>query len=226
VGQIARQHQRAPSELKDLIAAQRTGNPLFEWFDGGGRQRLLVLEQGRWRVTIGRDPAADVPLLWDPKVSRAHAVAERVGARWTLLDDGLSRNGSYVNDKRVIGRHLLADRDRLRFGNVEVTYHAQVSPQVDVTAGSVDKPPPRPLSPMQRKVLAALCRPLLDDPSASPATNLEITQQLSLTLDAVKAHLRVLFERYGLSDLPQNEKRIRLVAVVLEMGVVAEERSQ
>ena len=42
-----------------------------------------------------------------------------------------------------------------------------------------------------------------------------------LTVDAVKAHLRVLFERYGLSQLPQNEKRARLVASVLDAGVLA-----
>jgi hypothetical protein len=42
-----------------------------------------------------------------------------------------------------------------------------------------------------------------------------------LTVDAVKAHLRVLFERYGLSQLPQNEKRARLVAAVLESGALA-----
>jgi hypothetical protein len=31
----------------------------------------------------------------------------------------------------------------------------------------------------------------------------------------------VLFERYGLSQLPQNEKRARLVAAVLDAGVLA-----
>jgi hypothetical protein len=41
-----------------------------------------------------------------------------------------------------------------------------------------------------------------------------------LTVDAVKAHLRVLFERYGLGALPQNEKRARLVATVLLSGVL------
>ena len=41
-----------------------------------------------------------------------------------------------------------------------------------------------------------------------------------LTVDAVKAHLRVLFDRYGLSELPQNEKRARLVATVLDAGVL------
>jgi hypothetical protein len=39
-------------------------------------------------------------------------------------------------------------------------------------------------------------------------------------VDAVKAHLRVLFERFGLQDLPQNQKRASLAATVLLNGVV------
>ena len=41
-----------------------------------------------------------------------------------------------------------------------------------------------------------------------------------VSVDAVKAHLRVLFERFGLDDLPQNQKRARLAAVALVNGVV------
>jgi hypothetical protein len=37
----------------------------------------------------------------------------------------------------------------------------------------------------------------------------------------VKAHLRGLFERYGYGELPQNEKRSRLVSTVLSTGVLA-----
>jgi DNA-binding NarL/FixJ family response regulator len=65
-----------------------------------------------------------------------------------------------------------------------------------------------------------LCRPLHESASATPATNRQIAQEVYLTVDAVKAHLRVLFERYGLSQLPQNEKRARLVAAVLDAGVL------
>jgi hypothetical protein len=36
----------------------------------------------------------------------------------------------------------------------------------------------------------------------------------------VKAHLRALFERFALGDLPQNEKRARLVQVALDSGAV------
>jgi hypothetical protein len=42
-----------------------------------------------------------------------------------------------------------------------------------------------------------------------------------LSVDAVKAHLRILFDRFGLGELPQNEKRTRLVSIVLSSGALA-----
>ena len=41
-----------------------------------------------------------------------------------------------------------------------------------------------------------------------------------LSLPAVKSHLRVLFERFGIEKLPQNEKRVRLAEQALAGGVV------
>ena len=61
-------------------------------------------------------------------------------------------------------------------------------------------------------MLVALCRPLKDSAYAAPATNKDIADEVHLSVDAVKAHLRVLFERFGLDDLPQNQKRARLAA--------------
>jgi FHA domain len=213
--------RRSPIELKDIIAAERTGKPFLVWRAGDGCQQLLLLEPDWWRVTIGRDPAADVSLGWDTEVSRAHALLERVGQGWTLVDDGLSRHGSYVNGTRVLSRRRLADRDRLCFGVTEITYRDPQGACGDSTA-SVDAAVPRvPLSPMQRRILIALCRPVHESHSATPATNRQIADEVFLTVDAVKAHLRVLFDRYGLSDLPQNEKRGRLVAAVVVSGVIA-----
>jgi DNA-binding NarL/FixJ family response regulator len=69
-------------------------------------------------------------------------------------------------------------------------------------------------------VLVALCRPLKDSAYASPATNKEIADEVHLSVDAVKAHLRVVFERLGLEDVPQNQKRARLAALALVNGMV------
>jgi DNA-binding NarL/FixJ family response regulator len=59
-----------------------------------------------------------------------------------------------------------------------------------------------------------------DSDTATPATNRQIADQVFLSVDAVKAHLRVLFDRFGLSDLPQNEKRARLAAMILAGGAL------
>jgi FHA domain len=211
---------QTPAELKEVIAAERTGYPFVVWRTEDGEQKLLLLDQERWRVTIGRDPAADIPLAWDAEVSRTHALLEQVGRGWTLVDDGLSRNGSFVNGARVLGRRRLRDKDRIVFGATTVTYR-ETSGAITQTASAIDAPAAIPLTPMQRKVMIALCRPVHESDSATPATNRQIAEEVYLTVDAVKAHLRVLFERYGLSKLPQNEKRARLVASVLEAGVLA-----
>jgi FHA domain len=211
--------QQTPTELKEVIAAERTGHPFLVWRTDADEQRLLLLDQANWRVTIGRDAGADVPLPWDAEVSRTHALLEQVGRGWMLVDDGLSRNGSFVNGTRVVGRRRLSDKDRLVVGATQITYR-ETSGSATQTASAIDTPASFSLTPMQRKVLIALCRPVHESASATPATNRQISEEVFLTVDAVKAHLRVLFDRYGLSQLPQNEKRARLVATVLEAGVL------
>ena len=70
------------------------------------------------RLTLGRAPGCELELGWDAKVSGTHAQLERIGGSdWTLVDDGLSRNGSFVNSERLRGRRRLADGDVLRFGD-------------------------------------------------------------------------------------------------------------
>jgi hypothetical protein len=216
----ARMFERSPAELKDVIAAERIGHPFLVWRDTAGHQQILPLGPATWRVTIGRDPEADVSLEGDAEVSRAHALIERVGQEWTFVDDGLSRNGSFINQTRALGRRRLVDHDRISCGNSEIVFREPVVKTGDSTVSSRDLAPVLPLSPMQRKVLIALCRPVQASDAATPATNRQISEEVHLTVDAVKAHLRLLFERYGLGALPQNEKRARLVATVLLSGVL------
>jgi len=77
------------------------------------------------------------------------------------------------------------------------------------------------LSETQRKILVVLCRPVGLSAFATPATNRAIAEELFLSVDAVKAHLRVLFERFGLQDLPQNEKRSSLASAALLSGTIS-----
>ena len=85
-------------------------------------------------------------------------------------------------------------------------------PGSESTARAPDSPVTVPLTDTQRKVLIALCRPIVGGTSTTPATNPQIAGEVFLSVDAVKAHLRVLFERFGYGELPQNERVERRAA--------------
>jgi hypothetical protein len=184
-------------------------------------------EQRRWPlqavvVTIGRESSADVVIHGDLLVSRLHSTLERVAGAWTIVDNGLSRNGTFVNGRRVSGRVQLHDRDQIRVGGTVLTFCAPA--EIDGLHTLVGEPLPtaaRP-TPAQHAVLIALCRPFKDDRAyATPATNQQIAEELCLSLDAVKTHLRTLFHKLGIDDLPQNQKRARLVEMALRYGLVS-----
>ena len=212
-------HRSTPAELKERLEAERRGLPFLHYFDGAGRQILHELVE---QITVGRGADSDVSLGWDREVSRLHAQVERVGAHWVLVDDGLSRNGSFVNGERVVGRRALRDGDRLVFGDTPVVYRAPASVGASSTVNVSTSPAAVNLTPTQKQILVALCRPVRDSAFATPLTNKEIAEEVSLSVDAVKAHLRTLFERFGLEDLPQNQKRARLAAIALLQGIVTQ----
>ena len=113
-------HAASAVELKERIEAERRGAPFLLYRDGDGVQRILELAGRPSRLTVGRSAETDLSLGWDAEVSRVHAELERVGPTWALADDGLSRNGSFVNEERVAGRRRLADGDVLGLGDTDL----------------------------------------------------------------------------------------------------------
>lgn len=107
-------------ELKEQIDAERLGEPFVVHRDAHGRQVVTSLTGDR--LTFGRDLGADIVLGWDSEVSRVHAELVRLGSVWMLVDDGLSRNGSWVNGKRIAGRARLSDGDQLLLGATTLTF--------------------------------------------------------------------------------------------------------
>jgi pSer/pThr/pTyr-binding forkhead associated (FHA) protein len=214
-------HAATPAELRERIEAERAGTPFLVLRDGGGVQRLFVLDPVKERVTVGRSAGNDVALPWDTEVSRLHAELERLGDEWTAADDGLSRNGSFVNGQRISGRHRLRDGDVLRVGRTQIAFRVPESPDSRPTVAAGSRAELPALSATQRAVLAALCRPYKDTELATPATNQQIAAELFLSVDAVKAHLRTLFGYFGVQHLPQNQKRSYLAMRALQDGVVS-----
>jgi DNA-binding CsgD family transcriptional regulator len=213
-------HSLSPSEHAALLSAEREGGPFLVHRDAHGDLRIVPLTAAG-RIHIGRTPGNDVVLAGDAEVSRAHAVLEAVGTGWTVVDDGMSRNGTYVNGARVMRHRRLEDRDVLRIGATSILFRFPTMVADDSTAVATALPEAH-VTHAERRVLVELCRPLLAPGHVGvPATNGEIAGALSLSLPGVKSHIRSLFARLGVDDLPQNRKRAELARRALDIGLVS-----
>jgi pSer/pThr/pTyr-binding forkhead associated (FHA) protein len=191
-----------------------------------GQEHRFELAAAGERISVGRGDDIDLTLDFDPTVSQLHAELERLGRHWVVSDDGLSRHGSYLNGERIQGRHRLRNGDQLRLGDTVFTYVQPPQGSRESTAAPTAMPAaglrPQRLTDTQRSILVALARPYgAGSPYATPAPNRQIADEVHLGVDAVKRHLRILSERFGLGDLPQNEKRAKLVEAVLESGLIS-----
>ncbi|MCC2672909.1 MAG: hypothetical protein K0Q72_5381 [Armatimonadetes bacterium] len=88
--------------------------------DSNPRLDLLPLWVGEGSTRVGR--GAECELVLDSRqVSRVHAVIEAIDGCFRLLDEG-SRNGTYVNGRRVRNIHELRIGDIIRFGDREFRF--------------------------------------------------------------------------------------------------------
>jgi pSer/pThr/pTyr-binding forkhead associated (FHA) protein len=209
----------SPGELAARIDAERRGLPFLLYLDGAHRQQIVELDPSADAFSIGREPGSDIPLPWDTEVSRTHAVLQRVGSAWTLVDDGLSRNGSFVNGRRVHGRRRLDDGDSITVGRTLLVF-VRTEGQIRTTVTTRSGTPPE-LSPAQQRILDALCRPMLEGPLPVAATNREIAEELFLSVETVKTHMQALFDLFDVPAIPQNRKRAELVRLAFERGAVS-----
>jgi len=213
-------HSLSAQELKEMLAAERAGQAMLAFRDEQGRLRMFFPGAGRDSSTLGRRAEVDLSIPWDSEVSGLHAELHHLGGEWTVVDDGLSTNGTYVNGQRISGRQRLRDGDRVRVGRTILAYKAaqEAGTQRTVAAAS---PPSLELTDTQRRVLIALCRPYRDGSFATPATNQDVAAEVFLSVDAVKMHLRTLFAKFELGELPQNQKRAKLAENALQFGVIS-----
>jgi pSer/pThr/pTyr-binding forkhead associated (FHA) protein len=203
------------------IEAERGGRPFLLYKDGDGREQVFSFEPGSAEASVGRQQSSDLVLDWDGQVSRLHARFERAADGWAVVDDGISRNGTFVNGERLSGRHQLSDGDSLRFGSTTVTFR---SPQAEAQA-----PPPVAaeataevdLSTSQRRVLEALCGPYKGGGIATPPNDEQIAEELFLSTHVVKTHLAVLFAKLDVDEPTDDQRRVRLVERAFQSGVVS-----
>ncbi len=211
-------HASTPSELQERLAAERSQTPFVELRDSDGIQRLVALS-GEGGLTVGRSPASGLALVWDAQVSRSHASIEAIDGVWTVLDDGRSTNGTFVNEERVQNRRTLRHLDVIRVGATRLRFHdpsATTDSKLTEVASQAAVPA---LTPAQLRVLVALCRP-----AGGPASNEEIADELTVSIDTVKTHMRALFDAFSLQASAPYRKRFELVRLAVDAGLVAARR--
>jgi DNA-binding CsgD family transcriptional regulator len=207
-----------PRSRLRIREAEASGASFLVFCDEAGEQRIVLLGEEPSPVVLGRSATSDVPIEWDDRVSRTHAQLLRVGDQWSVEDEGLSRNGTFVNELRVTGRRRLIDGDVVRVGHTTLIFHTPSATASLPTVPESGLASPPPLSVGQRRVLGRPC--LAAGGPHPPAANEQIAAELHLSVDAVKAHLRQLFRRFDIEDLPQIQKRTALVRIVLAAGIL------
>lgn len=180
-----------------------------------GTQERIPLEGER--VTLGHSAENDLPLPYDPTVSRVHAVLERIAARWSVKDLG-SRNGTFLNGERIWGQRTLRPGDEIQLGQVRLVARiGDAAGQEDATIGAEAAPN---LTPREREVLLALCRPMVSaGVFREPASVRQIAGELVVTEAAVKQHLSRLYDKFQVFE-PEG-RRARLANEAIRRGAVS-----
>ncbi|MEV4423648.1 FHA domain-containing protein [Patulibacter sp. NPDC049589] len=207
-------------ELEAVQRHRALGAPFLTVRPPGELLRIVLLPADHEASSIGRRPGQAVVIDWDARVSRVHARIESIAGSCWLLDDGVSRNGTFVGELRLTGRHRLEDGDVIRVGGTSLAFHDPQAIGNSITVEASDARLAVELSPAQRRVLDALCRPCRPGVVAAPASNQQIAAELVVGIDAVKTQMRALFVALGIEDLPQNRKRARVVERAFELGLV------
>ena len=175
-------------------------------------------------VTIGRDETNDLTFS-SPTVSREHAALMLKDDRWYLEDRG-SFNGTFLNGTRVQpGSPLpLRHADRIGIGAETLLFAWPAQLQDPDTTEPLDEVAPTDaaqLSSFQRQVVQALCEPWLTGASLETLpSNDEIAERLGTpgATGTVKAALRRIYAKAGLSDQPAHAKRRALCRVARQRG--------
>src|SRR3954452_10560920 len=212
---------RTEEELEARLAAERLRLPVLTYRDGADRQIIFAFEPGRQSVTIGRRDEADVSLPWDPECSRLHAELELRAGEWTITDDGLSQNGTWVNELRLYGRRRLADGDVVRIGRTLITYMQPTAAGIGPTLVPGELSATPRFSEQQQRILRELCRPLLGDgEGVTPSSDEDVAAALGIGVETVTTELDHLTRAFGLEDMPVTEARAEVALLALRSGLV------
>ena len=189
---VADRHARRPRRSRSASRPSAAARRSWSTATATAARCILVLELGRRDVTIGRRPDNDVAL---PGTARSRACTPSSSASAASGSSSTTGCRATARSSTASGspaRRRVSDGDRLVVGRDGLLYRApsDATGTRPSTPSGRDRDPGATPTETQRQVLVGLCRPLKASAYATPATNREIAEELHLSVDAVKAHLR------------------------------------
>ena len=113
--------------------------------------------------------------------------------------------------------------DKIRVGDIVLTFRDAARPAETTTSIAGEIPTRSSLTDAQLRLLVALCRPFKGGSGyAVPASNQQIADELYVSIETVKTHLRALFSKFGVDQNPHPNKRALLAERAMLSGVVTD----
>ena len=176
-----------------------------------GERELLIANAA---FVVGRGAQADLQLD-DESVSRRHAIFRIDEDEAPSVEDLASRNGTFVNDRRIAGRAALSLGDCVALGATQLTL-IRVGGRMPLYSAPITRPMPRlpqaaeggplaALSPRERELFVLLARGV---------PQRQIAEELGLSIKTVETHRTHIGRKLGLRS------RAELIRCALETGVL------
>lgn len=100
------------------------------------------------QITIGRSSINEISIT-DPEISRKHAQLIKQDLEYAIEDLG-STNGTFVNNRRIVGLTPLHDGDIIEFGEaISLLYEAESTLPIDIPAQPSAQSKPTEAEPVQ-----------------------------------------------------------------------------
>jgi len=189
--------------------------PVLEVWDNRGQTYFQLDGE---TVLVGRADGCQLRLPDDDHVSKRHALLERIAGVWLIHDLG-STNGTFVNGAMLVGEHALHDDDTVNLGKIRLVYRDSGAAKGTSTAPLAPVPK---LTPAQHRTLVELVRPILRPEKAvpAPATRKDIAARLYVGEGAVQANLTALYDKFGIEETGQRDRRYLLANEAIQRGAV------
>ncbi|MDO9353325.1 MAG: FHA domain-containing protein [Solirubrobacteraceae bacterium] len=181
------------AEAEQYVRAVSVAHPYLIHQQRDGYVRLAPVKESGMRYTIGRTPGNHLPVP-NEHVSGLHAVLER-RAGLLVIEDQSSRNGTFVNGRKVTAAHTLHDGDELLIATTKFLVRCPTGAEGTGTTVLPSAPDWDTLWPSHRQLLIMLVD-LTRSNEGRPPSHTELAEALGASSEATKGRLRGIRDKF------------------------------